>query len=113
VTVPSVVKNAGTPDFESALARAAAGEAAAARAVGEGAFALGVVIAHLANLVDPEKVVVTGEGLRIAHLAPEQVDAGIASRLDPASSAVTVEYRPLQFADYARAAAISAIRRAI
>jgi predicted NBD/HSP70 family sugar kinase len=113
VTVPSVVANAGAADLESALARAEAGEAAATRAVGDAAFALGVVIAHLANLVDPEKIVVTGEGLAIAHGAPEQVDAGIAARLDPASGPVEVEYRTLQFADYARAAAISAIRRVV
>jgi hypothetical protein len=51
--------------------------------------------------------------LAIAHGAPEQVDAGIAARLDPASGPVAVEYRTLQFADYARAAAISAIRRVV
>jgi predicted NBD/HSP70 family sugar kinase len=90
-----------------------AGEAAATRAVGDAAFALGVVIAHVVNLVDPEKVVVTGEGLGVAQLAPEQVDAGVAARLDPASDAVAVEYRTLRFSDYARAASISAIRRVV
>jgi predicted NBD/HSP70 family sugar kinase len=113
VTAAAVVANSGAPDVAAALERAEAGEAAAARAVGDAAFALGVVIAHLANLIDPEKIVVTGEGLAIARLAPDEVEAGTAARLDPAAGPVAIEYRVLEFADYARAASISAIRRVV
>lgn len=114
VTIAAVIANSGAPDFASALALAGAEPtSAAARAVADAAFALGVVIASLVNLVDPEKVVVTGEGLGVADLRPEQVDAGIAARLDPTADPVAIEYRTLRFADYARAASISAIRRIV
>jgi predicted NBD/HSP70 family sugar kinase len=72
-----------------------------------------VVIGTVASLVDPEKIIVTGEGLETARFARAEVDAGIAERLDPASEPVIVELHDFRFAEYAWAAAIGAIRHVV
>jgi predicted NBD/HSP70 family sugar kinase len=110
VTIPSLTRNAGTATLEEAFERAAAGDARAGAAVAAAAFALGVAIAEVANIADPEKVVVTGEGLAIAREARSALDAGLAARLDPVAEPVVVDINDFDFADYAWAAAISAIR---
>jgi predicted NBD/HSP70 family sugar kinase len=75
--------------------------------------ALGAVVATLTNLTDPEKIVITGEGLEIARWARAELDAAVLDRLDPATEPVLLELRDFAFADYAWAAAISAIRRVV
>ncbi|MGN6325391.1 ROK family transcriptional regulator [Pseudolysinimonas sp.] len=113
VTEKAVVANAGTQDFADAIRRAESGDAIAVRAVEGAARALGAAIAYLVDLVDPEKVVVTGEGLPIARSAPARLQDGIAEHLDPASEPVPVDLQDFDFADYAWAAAITAIRRVV
>jgi len=75
------------------------------------ARALGVVIGTAVNAVDPDKVLVTGEGVDMVGLAPDHLQRGLAEQLehvDPAS--VVVELPPFSFSDYARGAAVSAMR---
>jgi predicted NBD/HSP70 family sugar kinase len=113
VTIPAILRNAGTRDFAETLQSAATGNQDSLHALNLAGYALGAVIAELQNLIDPDKVVVTGEGLEVARVASVEVERGIAARLDPASSAVALEVRDFHFADYAWAAAISAIRQLI
>lgn len=112
VTMPAIMRNAGVEDagFAEVLRRADDGDPATLEAFRGAGTALGVVIAQLVNFFDPEKVVVTGEGLNIFDYAAAEVDAAIAYRLDPAASPVVLDVHAFEFADYAWAAAISAIR---
>jgi predicted NBD/HSP70 family sugar kinase len=120
VTMPAIMRNAGVDGepsagaggdgFAEVLRRADAGDPAALEAFRGAGTALGVVIAQLVNFFDPQKVVVTGEGLNIFDYAAAEVDAAIAYRLDPAASPVVLDVHAFEFADYAWAAAISAIR---
>ncbi|MGD8167933.1 ROK family transcriptional regulator [Herbiconiux sp. P16] len=113
VTGPAILKNAETEVYAEAIVRARAGEPIAAAAFAAAGYALGSAIATIIDLVDPEKIVVTGEGLAVLEIAEDAMAAGIRDRLDPASEVVPVEVRAFNFADYAWAAAISAIRHVV
>jgi hypothetical protein len=56
---------------------------------------------------------VTGEGLAVARAGRSAMDIALAERLDPASERSEIEVRDFSFADYAWAAAVSAIRRVV
>lgn len=113
VTVPALLKNAGTTGFWQTLELAMDGDERAIAAFEAAGRALGAVVAYLANLIDPEKIIITGEGLAIATFARKQLDEELAARLDPAAEPVTLELYEFNFADYAWAAAISAIRSVV
>lgn len=113
VTIPAIVRNSGAAGFWEALEEAAAGDAAADRALRDAGRALGAVVANITDLVDPEKVIITGEALAVAHYASTELDAAVRQRLDPAAEPVTIELADFTFADYAWAAAIAAIRRVV
>ena len=113
VTMGSIAFNANAEeaDYPAVLAAARAGEPTATRAFELAARALGIVIAESVNAVDPEKVLVTGEGVDMIEIAPGHLAAGLAEHLeqvDPAS--VVIERPPFSFSLYARGAAISAMR---
>ena len=113
VTIPAVLRNAGADDFQTTLDRRAAGDTRSSTAIDWAALALGEVVAQLINIVDPDRVIITGEGLAIARLATDAFESGLAGRLDPASSPSPVVLQDFEFSDYAWAAAIGAIRRVV
>lgn len=110
VTIPAILRNAGMDGYAETVEAARNGDERASAALRDAGRALGVVIGTTASLLDPQKVIVTGEGLETARVAWAQVQSGIFERLDPASEAVDVELHEFRFAEYAWAAAISAIR---
>lgn len=115
VTMPAIARNAGVQDgdFAEVLRRAHAADTVTLAAFQLAGEALGVVIAQIANLIDPQKVVVTGEGLAVFDYAAAAVDAAMADHLDPAASPVVLDVHAFRFADYAWGAAISAIRAVV
>ncbi|MFP7761718.1 ROK family protein [Marisediminicola sp. LYQ85] len=113
VTIPAILHNAGTGDFEATLALAGEGEARASRAITSAARALGEVVANLVNLVNPERVVITGEGLEIARAGADAFSNAVSARLDPATVSVPIVLEDFDFGDYAWAASIGAIRRVV
>jgi predicted NBD/HSP70 family sugar kinase len=113
VTAPAIVRNAGAVGFDDAVARARAGDDTATAAFAGAGEALGAAVATIVNLVDPEKVVVTGEGLPVLELAGSAVERGLRDRLDPAAAPVPVTAHEFHFGAYAWAAAITAVRHVI
>lgn len=113
VTIPAILQNSGTSELEQAIRAAAAGDEASDRALRDAGRALGTVVATLADLIDPQKVIITGEALAVARYSSAEMEASIRERLDPAAEAVQVELVDFDFADYAWAAAIGAIRHVI
>lgn len=114
VTMPGIAENAGhtLKEYPAVLAAARAGDPDALLAFEEASTALGAIVAHFINVLDPEKVVVTGEGIDMVELAPARLRAALADRLDPrASREVPVDVQPFAFDQYAWGAAITAIRR--
>jgi len=112
-TAPAIIANARAEGYSDAVARARAGDPVAVAAFQGAGEALGAAIAAIVNLVDPEKVVVTGEGLPVLELAGTAVDRGMRDRLDPAAEPVAVTRHEFDFGAYAWAAAITAIRHVV
>ena len=116
VTMGSICFNAGAhdDDYDAVLARARAGEPIALRAFELAAEALGIVIADAVNTIDPEKVLITGEGVDMVGLAPERLRQGLAAELEQVDlDSVLIELPAFSFSDYARGAAVSAMRELI
>ncbi len=114
VTMGSITANAGADDYEAALAGARSGEPRSVRAFELAARALGMVIAEAVNALDPEKVVVTGEGVHMMQLAPGALMEGLSDHLEQADPSSVVIVQPdFSFSHYARGAAISAMRSLI
>jgi predicted NBD/HSP70 family sugar kinase len=112
VTTTSIVANSGYTDatYEQVVERARAGDERALAAFRLAGTALGVSIAYILNLLDVETVVVTGEGLAVQELAGDAINETLAERRDPTGVSVPVQYPEFHFVDYARAAAIGAVR---
>lgn len=113
VTIPAITRAAGTESLEETLEAARSGNRRAHDALIAAARALGAVIAHVVNLVDPDVVIVTGEGRAVAEYIPAELQDSLRGRLDPEARPPRIEVEPFAFSDYAWAAAISAIQRLI
>ena len=110
ITIPAVEHNSGMP-YDTALSAARRGEPSAVRAFALAARALGIVIAEAVNAVDPDKVLVTGEGVDMMEIAPDAIRSGMLEYLEQVEvDSVVVERPEFRFAHYARGAAIAAMR---
>ncbi len=109
-TVPAILRGSGRTGFWEALSDARRGDDRAVRAFVDAGTALGAAVAALVNIVDPERVLITGEALAVAEFASEQVYESIRLRIDPGTPAPDVELGAFEFTDYAWGAAIAAIR---
>ena len=111
--IPAVLRNAGVADHDALEAAFLAREPRAVAAIDAAGRALGVVVATLRNIADVEKVIITGEGLQVARWGSDQLAATLIERLDPTASDAPLELRDFAFADYAWAAAITAIHHIV
>jgi predicted NBD/HSP70 family sugar kinase len=96
-------------DYAEALELARAGQPAAGRVVRDGGRALGLLVADIANLVDPELVILTGDGIGLVELARADLDAALAQGRE-AGAPTRIEVRPFPFTEWARGAAAVAIQ---
>jgi predicted NBD/HSP70 family sugar kinase len=97
-------------DYASVVALARSGDPAARQAFRDAGHALGVLIATLANAMDPEKLVITGDGIAVTELARDELDAAIAAGRQPDEAPIALDIQPFEFAEWARAGAVLAIR---
>ncbi len=65
------------------------------------------------TLVDPESIVLTGDGLPVYDIARAEVDEAFRQGMRPYDADVTVVVQPFEFSEWARAAAVLAIRRSL
>jgi predicted NBD/HSP70 family sugar kinase len=107
----AIVTALGGPplDYEGALRRAREGDPAARRAFEDAGVALGALIALVVNTIDPEKVILSGDGLAIYELAADRVHQAMDEALDTGST-VNLDVQPFDFSEWARAGAVLAIR---
>ncbi|MFI9802774.1 ROK family protein [Streptomyces sp. NPDC052301] len=96
--------------YEEILARAAAGESMASRVIGEAARALGTLVAQIANLAMPQKILLAGEGVGLMDVAGNTVRETIRARRHPLAAPVGLETKVSDFHDWARGAAVLAIQ---
>ncbi|MBB2924847.1 ROK family transcriptional regulator [Cellulomonas cellasea] len=115
LTIPSLTGQAGVAlgrpvTFAELLALARASEPVAQRLVRESVNALGRLVAAVANLTMPDRVLITGEGVALVDADPAVLRRAIARDRDPRTSPLDVVTRPGDFAQWARGAAVVAIQ---
>jgi predicted NBD/HSP70 family sugar kinase len=107
----AVTRALGRPvGYAEALELAAAGDTAARRVVDTAAEALGVLVADIANLVDPELVILTGDGIALVDLARARLDATLTQHRSEGLAPMRLDVRPFPFTEWARGGAAVAIQ---
>ncbi|WP_051393608.1 ROK family transcriptional regulator [Glycomyces arizonensis] len=96
--------------YEDVLRLARDGDPLAERVFVDAAYALGALVATIANTIDPEKVVITGEGIAVTEIAHEEMETAIAHHRNPPGAPVTLDIQPFEHVEWARAGAVLAIR---
>lgn len=97
--------------YDECLDMAIAGHRVAARVVRDSGRALGVLVAAIANLTQARRIIVSGDGVRLAEVARDDVWAGIEENRSSWASPVELVVDPSGFIDWARGAAVMAIQR--
>ena len=97
-------------DYAEVLALAENGHPVARRVVDEAGHALGRVIGSIAAITAPSKVLVSGEGVGIAPLVMDIVRESAAVVQHWTQPEVPIEIVPFGFTEWARGAAVMALR---
>ncbi|GAB3652688.1 ROK family protein [Glycomyces tarimensis] len=108
----SIVAALRTPgfDYETVVGLARSGDHAAVQAFRDAGHALGVLVATIANTMDPEKIVITGDGIAVTELARTEIEAAIETNRHPTGAPIALDIQPFEFVEWARAGAVLAIR---
>ncbi|MFI7383693.1 ROK family protein [Streptomyces sp. NPDC049813] len=103
---------AGDPglDMSGAIDRAHGGDAAVRAVFDEAGEAIGLGLAAMVNLVGPERVVVSGEGVAAYDLFEEQIRAAFTTQAFGAAARCPLVVRPLPWEEWARGAAAASIQ---
>lgn len=115
LTQAAIVHEVGTAlgrevSYDEALTLAAAGEPAARRVVDDAGRGLGRLLAAVANLTMPERIVLGGEGVRLVDVAREAIDQGIAADRDPRAAQLDLITTSGDNLEWCRGAAVIAIQ---
>jgi predicted NBD/HSP70 family sugar kinase len=97
-------------DYEQALDLAQGGNPAAVRVVDDAGRGLGRLIAAICNLTLPQRIIIAGEGVRLASVAEEAVREGIAMDRDPRATTPPIVLGTKDNVDWCRGAAVLAIQ---
>ncbi|WP_327657514.1 ROK family protein [Streptomyces sp. NBC_00483] len=97
-------------DMAGAIDRAHGGDAAVRAVFDEAGKAIGLGLAAVVNLVGPERVVVSGEGVAAYDLFEEQIRAAFTMQAFGAAARCPLVVRPLPWEEWARGAAAVSIQ---
>lgn len=89
---------------------AEAGDPVARRVVDDSARALGRLVALVGNLVMPQRIIISGEGVRLAEVGAGPLAEAVAAGRSPQAAPLPVEVHVTGFTEWARGAAVTAIR---
>ncbi|ROP35944.1 ROK family transcriptional regulator [Saccharothrix texasensis] len=103
----------GHPGYEEALDRVRAGDPQARQVFDEAGYALGVLIGTVANVIDPQKVLLTGDGLPLYEASAPLVHDGIEDTYEDDPDLIELDVRPFGFSEWARSGAALAIKETI
>lgn len=96
--------------YDEVLDLARSGQPAARRVADDAGRALGLLVADVANLVDPDLVILTGDGIGLVDVARAALEAALEKNRDPGGPRARVEVTPFPFTEWARGAAAVAIQ---
>lgn len=97
-------------DTAAAVELAHQGDAGAREAYARAGEAIGRGIATVANLLGPERVIISGEGLAAYDLFAEQIREAFTAAAFGSAAQCDLQTRPLPFEEWARGAAATAIQ---
>jgi predicted NBD/HSP70 family sugar kinase len=97
-------------DYEQALDLAIQKDPAAGRVVDDAGRGLGRLIAAICNLTLPQRIVIAGEGVRLAAVARPALEAGIALDRDPRATTPPIVLASQDNVQWCRGAAVLAIQ---
>jgi predicted NBD/HSP70 family sugar kinase len=97
--------------YEEALDLAEEGEPAALRVVNDAGKGLGRLLAAIANLTAPERIILGGEGVHLVDVAAEAIQEGIREERDPRARKIDLVTTPGDNTEWCRGAAVIAIQR--
>ncbi|MEU4448701.1 ROK family transcriptional regulator [Actinosynnema sp. NPDC050801] len=103
----------GHPTYAEALDRVRAGDPQARQVFDEAGYALGVLIGTVANVTDPQKVLLTGDGLPLYEIASRHVHDGIGDTYEDDPDLLELDVQPFDFSEWARSGAVLAIKATI
>jgi predicted NBD/HSP70 family sugar kinase len=96
--------------YGEALDLAVAGEPAARRVIDDAGRGLGRLLAAIANLTMPQTVILGGEGVRLAEVARDAINTGIAGDRDPRTKPIPLTIRSGENIEWCRGAACVAVQ---
>ncbi|WP_307712146.1 ROK family transcriptional regulator [Streptomyces sp. V4I23] len=96
--------------YDECLDLAAGGDPVATPVITAAGRALGRLLAAVANFTLVQKIVLTGEGVRLAEVARTAVDEGVRTDRAPSAAPLDVDVRHSDFTHWARGAAATAIQ---
>jgi predicted NBD/HSP70 family sugar kinase len=97
-------------NLAAALDAARAGSPPEQRVFRDACYALGVVTAVVANVIGPDRIVLSGEGIGMVEVAPEAIRQGIDEHIHWGASPFELDVQPFAFSEWARGAAAVAIQ---
>jgi predicted NBD/HSP70 family sugar kinase len=98
-------------DYDEALDLASAGEPAAKRVIDDAGCGLGRLLAAIANLTAPQRIILGGEGVRLVDVAAQAIHEGIKNDRDPRAQEIELVTTPGDNTEWCRGAAVIAIQR--
>lgn len=99
-----------TVTYDECLDLAERGDPVAARVVHDSATALGRLTAIVANLTMPKRIILSGDGIRLAEVARPTLNTAIRAHRDAHATELDVVVQRIGFAEWARGAAATAIQ---
>lgn len=96
--------------YDECLDLAKNGDPEASRVVGAAGHALGRLVAAASNFTMPEAVMIGGEGVQLATVAQDELQAGLQSDRHPAAVPPPIVLQDPSFTQWARGAAVIAIQ---
>ena len=100
-------------DYAQVLDMAQAGEPVSSRVVHEGCWALGTLIGMITSVTAPAKVILSGEGVQLAASNIDRVQERAREVQHWTLPDVPIEVAPFTFTEWARGAAVIALRHQI
>lgn len=115
LAAPGVVKSVSAAldrqvPYDECLDLAATGNPAARRVVDDAGRGLGRLIAAVANLIAPQRIILGGEGVRLADVAASAMSEGIQRDRDPRARTLDVRVNHSDDTEWCRGAAVLAIQ---